>query len=97
LATAGAGSTEFTSQQAAFLQIVDGMAGICGEVADSKIKEPFDAQDPTLEESPFSKNSVIDFTNNINGILDMYQGKFAQDGKGLEDIVRANNLQLMPK
>ena len=94
LATAGAGSTEFTSQQAAFLQIVDGMAGICGEVADSKIKEPFEAQDPTLEESPFSKNSVIDFTNNINGILDMYQGKFAEDGKGLEDIVRANNLQL---
>lgn len=94
LATAGNGSTEFTTQQAAYLQIVDAMAGICGEVADSKIKEPFDAQNPNLEESPFAKNSITDFTNNINGILAIYQGRFNSDGKGLEDLVRANNLSL---
>ncbi|TSD66562.1 hypothetical protein FFF34_003915 [Inquilinus sp. KBS0705] len=94
LATAGTGSTEFTTQQAAYLQIVDAMAGICGEVADSKIKEPFDAQDPKLEESPFSKNSITDFTNNINGILEIYQGKLNVDGAGLEDLVRKNNLSL---
>ncbi|GAA4338295.1 hypothetical protein GCM10023149_48220 [Mucilaginibacter gynuensis] len=94
LANAGAGSTEFTTQQAAFLQIVDGMSGICDEVANGKIKEPFDAQDPKLEESPFAKNSTIDFTNNIKGILDIYQGRFNSDGKGLEDLVREKDLSL---
>ncbi|RYU90291.1 hypothetical protein EWM62_12245 [Mucilaginibacter terrigena] len=94
LANAGKGSSEFTTQQAAFVQIADGMAGICGEVADSKLKEPFDQQDPNLEESPFAKNSITDFTNNIKGIMAIYQGNFAADGKGVEDVVRANNLSL---
>ncbi|MBB5395793.1 imelysin family protein [Mucilaginibacter sp. AK015] len=94
LANAGKGSGEFTTQQAAFVQIADAMAGICGEVADSKLKEPFDAQDPMLEESPFAKNSITDFTNNIKGILAIYQGRFTADGKGIEDVVRANNLSL---
>ncbi len=94
LATAGSGSTEFTTMQSAYVQIVDAMSGICDEVANGKIKEPFDAQDAKLEESPFAKNSVTDFTNNINGILDIYQGRFIADGKGLEDLVRQNNLAL---
>jgi putative iron-regulated protein len=94
LAKAGSGSTEFATQKDAFLQISDAMADIAGEVGDSKLKEPFDAQDPTLEESPFAKNSIIDFTNNIQGIMDIYQGNFIVDGKGVEDIVRANNLSL---
>ncbi|RFZ95456.1 hypothetical protein D0C36_08015 [Mucilaginibacter conchicola] len=94
LATAGSGSTEFSTQTLAFVQIADGMAGICDEVANGKMKEPFDAQDPGKEESPFAKNSTIDFTNNIQGILAIYQGRFATDGKGIEDIVRANNLSL---
>jgi putative iron-regulated protein len=94
LANAGNGSTEFTTQQAAYVQIVDAMAGICDEVANAKIKEPFDAQNPNLEESPFAKNSITDFKNNINGILAIYQGRFNSDGKGLEDLVRENNLSL---
>ncbi|WP_454801216.1 imelysin family protein [Mucilaginibacter phyllosphaerae] len=94
LAKAGNGSTAFTTQQAAFVQIADAMAGIAGEVGDAKMKEPFDAQNPNLEESPFAKNSITDFTNNIQGVLAIYQGRFTTDGKGLEDIVRANNLSL---
>lgn len=94
LAKAGSGSNEFTTQQAAFVQIADAMSGIAGEVGDSKIKEPFDAQNPSLEESPFAKNSITDFTNNIKGIMVIYQGNFTADGKGVEDIVRANNLSL---
>ncbi|MBL4676136.1 MAG: hypothetical protein JKY70_08040 [Mucilaginibacter sp.] len=94
LTNAGNGSTEFSTQTLAFVQIADGMAGICDEVANGKMKEPFDAQDPGKEESPFAKNSTIDFTNNIQGILAIYQGRFATDGKGIEDIVRANNLSL---
>jgi len=81
LAQAGSGSTEFTSKQAAFVQMVDAMNGICDEVANGKMKEPFDAQDPNLEESPFAKNSIIDFTNNINGVLEINQGSFIKDAK----------------
>ena len=40
------------------------------------------------------KNSIIDFTNNIKGILAMYQGRFITDGKGIEDLVRNYNLSL---
>lgn len=94
LANAGNGSTEFATQQDAYVQIVDAMNGICDEVANGKMKEPFDAQDANLEESPFAKNSIIDFTNNINGVLDIYQGRFIKDGAGLEDLVRAKNLSL---
>ncbi|RVT98281.1 hypothetical protein EOD41_18090 [Mucilaginibacter limnophilus] len=94
LENAGSGSTAFPTQRAAFIQLVDGMSGICNEVANGKIKDPFDAANPDLEESPFAQNSLIDFTNNINGIMAMYQGRFTADGQGLEDLVREKNLSL---
>jgi uncharacterized iron-regulated protein len=57
--------------------------------------EPFQAQDPSLEESPFAKSSIADFTNNIRGIENVYLGRYGNsDGIGLEDFVRQNNLQL---
>jgi putative iron-regulated protein len=94
-ATAGAsGNTDYPTTKSAYEALVDGMAGICDEVANGKIKDPFDAQDPMQEESPFAKNSITDFTNNIKGILAMYQGKFTSDGKGVEDLVRNYNLSL---
>lgn len=80
--------------KASMLQLVDGMAGIAEEVGTGKMKEPFDAADAKLEESPFAKNSITDFTNNIKGIMVMYQSKFTTDGTGLEDFVRAKNLSL---
>lgn len=93
--TAGAsGNSDYPTQQSAFVDLVDGMAGICDEVANAKMKDPFEAADPSLEESPFAQNSIIDFTNNIQGILKMYQGKFTNDGKGIEDLVRNYNLSL---
>lgn len=94
LATAGSGSTEFPTQQAAYVQLVDAMSDICNEVATSKLNEPFQTQDASKEESPFAQNSIIDFTNNIKGVMVMYQGNFSVDGKGIEDLVRANNLSL---
>lgn len=95
LATAGTtGNAEFPTTRVAYETIVDAMGGICDEVANGKMKEPFEAQDPLLEESPFAQNSLTDFTNNIKGILDMYQGKFSTDGKGIEDLVRNYNLSL---
>lgn len=97
-ATAGtSGNTTYTTTKAAYEDLVDAMAGICEEVANGKMKEPFDApvgEGQLFEESPFAKNSTIDFTNNIQGILKMYQGKFTSDGKGVEDLVRNYNLSL---
>lgn len=92
--SAGDGSSIYSSREEALIQLVNGMAGICDEVANGKIAGPFDLQDPTQLESPFSQNSVIDFTNNIKGVMAVYQGKLFEDGKGLEDFVRNHNLQL---
>ena len=92
--TAGTGNATYPTQLAAYQELVNAMAGICDEVANGTIDEPFTAQDPSLEESPFAQNSIIDFTNNIKGVQDVYLGKYSTDGKGLEDLVRQYNLQL---
>ena len=73
---------------------MNGLTGICDEVANGKIAEPFLAQDPSLEESPYSNNSLIDFTNNMIGVRNVYRGDFNADGKGLQDYLQANNLSL---
>ena len=77
-----------------YLAIVKGMVDICDEVANGKIKEPFLAKDPSREESPFSGNSLTDFTNNIISVQYVFQGKFTTDNLGLEDFVKKNNLSL---
>jgi len=92
--TAGNGSTVYSTQRAAFEEIVNAMAGICNEVANGKMTDPFIQQDAALEESPFSFNSITDFTNNIRSVENVYLGKYSSDGKGLEDLVRQNNLSL---
>lgn len=95
LKTAGeTGNTTYPTIQSAYIEIADAMAGICDEVANAKMLDPFTTQDPSQEESPFAKNSITDFTNNIQGILKIYQGKFTSDGKGIEDLVRNYNLSL---
>ncbi|MFT3884794.1 MAG: imelysin family protein [Flavobacteriales bacterium] len=94
LSTAGAGSAEYPTQRAAFEELVNALAGICDEVANGKLTEPLLAQDPALEESPFAKNSLTDFTNNIKGVENVYLGRYTADGLGLEDFVRQYNLQL---
>lgn len=91
---AGKGSTAYKTQVAAFEEIVSAMAGICDEVANGKLAEPYDAKNPQLEESPFSGNSISDFTNNIKGVKNVYTGKFINDGYSIEDLVKKHNLSL---
>ncbi|MBX7180655.1 MAG: hypothetical protein K1X82_00955 [Bacteroidia bacterium] len=91
---AGNGSSAYSTRKDAMLEVVSAMQGICEEVADGKIEEPFFAQDPSLEESPFSGNSIADFTNNMRSIENMYVGKYASDGKGIQDFVKNYNLSL---
>ncbi len=94
--TAGTtGNNIYSTRRQAMVDAITAMAEICGEVAEGKIKEPFDAQDPSLEESPFSGNSMIDFTDNIKGVMNVYQGKYnGVDGIGIEDWMQQNNAQL---
>jgi putative iron-regulated protein len=91
---AGSGSTVYPTRRSAYEEMVNSMAGICDEVANGKMTEPFILQDPSLEESPFAFNSMTDFTNNIRGVQNIYLGTYSADGKGIEDLVRANNLSL---
>lgn len=91
---AGKGSSLYPKKQDAFISILEGLLAICEEVGESKMLEPFDAQDPAIVESPFSGNSVTDFKNNITGAFNAYEGKFNTDGVGLSEVVRARNISL---
>lgn len=68
----------YNSKQAVIMEFLNGMAGIADEVANGKIAEPLGASaaeaDPGAEESPFSWNSITDFSNNIRSIQMMYTG-----------------------
>lgn len=92
--TAGQGSDIYGTKLAAYEELVNAMIGICEEVAEGKMGEPLLNQDPSLEESPFSSNSIADFTNNIQGVKAVYLGEFNTNAKGIEDIIRAHNLTL---
>lgn len=88
-------STYFTSKQAAFLTIVGSMSDICDEVANSKMQVPYAAEDSTLDESSFSHNSIIDFTNNITGIKNAYFSQYNNaGGHSLHELVAAKNASL---
>lgn len=91
---AGNGSTIYATKIAAYEEVINAMAGICDEVANGKIEDPLAANDPSLEESPFAKNSIKDFTDNIIGVQNVYLGKYTLAGTGLQDLVKANNLSL---
>ncbi len=85
----------YTNKLQTLVTMVDAMAGICGEVADGKIKSVYEGQDASQEESQFSNNSFTDFKNNIIGVRNVYLGVYkGVDDKGLEDIVRQYNLSL---
>jgi len=79
------GNTVYPSLGAAGQEIVGGMTLILDEVANGKIADPFDAQDPTLVESQFSYNSLTDFRNNLRSIENAYNGA-AFSGSGTRSI-----------
>lgn len=92
--TAGKGSILFPKKRDAYTALATGISDICGEVGSGKMKEPYDAMNPLIVESPFSGNSVTDFKNNIVGAYNVYLGKFNADGAGLENLVKAKNAAL---
>jgi putative iron-regulated protein len=75
---AGKTSTRWLSQQSAMQEIVEALVGIADEVANGKITDPFQQEDPRLVESQFSFNSLTDFTNNMESIRNVYEGATPQ-------------------
>ena len=74
------------------------MRDICNEVANEKMQTPLAAQDSTLDESSFSHNSVIDFTNNITGVLHAYLSTYeGSSGHSLSELVKSKNASLDAK
>lgn len=93
-ATAGSGNAAYPSLSSAAQEIVSGMAGICDEVANGKIADPFDAKDPLLEESQFSHNSLFDFQDNMRSVENAYLGRVTlagTSGRGLTVWVAAQD------
>jgi len=88
-------STGFPTKKSAYEEMVNAMIGICDEVGNGKIGEVLTNLDSMGEESPFAKNSITDFRNNILGVKYAYLSIIGNsDGKGIEDIVREKNLSL---
>ena len=77
----------YNSKEAVIMEFLNGMASIADEVANGKIAEPLGASaaeaDPTAEESPFSWNSITDFSNNIRSIQMMYTGTSMKGEPGI--------------
>lgn len=96
--TAGeAGNSSYPSRAAAAQEIVSGMAGILDEVANGKIADPYSAKDQSLVESPFSFNSIRDFSDNVRGAKTAYLGDFElaqRNGPGLNDWVETRDPEL---
>ncbi len=84
------GNLSYPSLSSAAQEILVGMSGICDEVANGKIADPYDAHDPQKVESQFSFNSQLDFADNLRGVLNAYTGDAlaaGTTGRGLADYV----------
>ena len=73
----------YSSQLAVMEELINGMIGIVDEVGNGKIADPFGTSiataDTTLVESQYSWNSLTDFYNNIQSVLNLYTGKRGYD------------------
>lgn len=101
LKTSGASdNTKYASQVGVIEELVNGMIGIVNEVGSGKIADPFGATiakaDTSKVESQYSWNSLIDFSDNIIGVRNVYQGELtgAADKQGIIDFVKAADATL---
>ncbi|MEI6859450.1 MAG: imelysin family protein [Shewanella sp.] len=85
----------FTSEVGVIQELINGLILIVDEVGKGKIADPFgtsiETADTSLVESQYSWNSLIDFSDNIKGVRNIYLGEFtgASDKQGLIDFVEA--------
>lgn len=94
-ADAGEDGSIYPSRRGAMQELLNGMIGICDEVASGKINGPFSQGDRSLEESRFSDNSNQDFADNIRSVRNLYLGRYGgAAGAGVSDFVAAANAGL---
>ena len=100
LSNPGAGNEVFETKSEALQLIAEALVGICDEVGNGKMVEPFTpTPDSTISESPYSHNSVTDFKNNILGAYQSYTCSYngAAGASSLSTLVQINNKQLDSK
>jgi hypothetical protein len=85
--------TKYANRQQAFLAIAQAMSKACGQIADTeKIYQPYHHSDSMLDESPYSHNSLTDFTNDLIAAQNVYMCTFnGQSGASLSNLVAAKN------
>lgn len=89
----------YSSERAVLEELIQGMMGILDEVGNGKIADPFGSDinhaNVELVESPYSWNSLSDFTNNIRSVYGIYTGSYGtHKGAGIKDFVKAKNASL---
>lgn len=91
--TAPSATGKYKSRKEVFTALVDnGLIGICDEVGNGKMLEPFQQKAPDKVESPYSGVSLSDFKNNIIGIQNVYMG--VNGSTGLHVLIAAKNKDL---
>lgn len=86
----GVGGSKYTNYQDAAEDIIQGCIDIADEVGNTKIGRPVNgssAEDKNYIESPYSLNSIVDFTDNIISIQNSYQGSNAGDAS-ISDYIK---------
>ena len=95
LATAGPANTTYASQKAALQDILGGMHGAIDELGNSKIERPVASGSPDLVEARYSDNSKAEFLKNLQGVENIYLGRYYAggpgNGLGLSDLVKQRN------
>lgn len=89
----------YSSERAVLEEFVQGMMGILDEVANGKMSDPMGADigsaNMALVESPFSWNSLNDFTHNIRSVYSIYTGHYKNNkGPGVKALVERVNPEL---
>ncbi|QBG34510.1 imelysin family protein [Litorilituus sediminis] len=85
----------YASQLGVIEELINGMIGIVDEVGNGKIAEPFgtsiETSDTSTVESQYSWNSLVDFSDNIQGVQNVYRGEYPEqaDKQGIIDFVEA--------
>lgn len=89
------GNDIYASELGVIEELINGMIGIVDEVGNGKIAEPFGSSITTIDtskvESQYSWNSLADFTDNIQGVQNVYRGEYPEqaDKTGIIDFVNA--------
>ena len=95
LATAGPNNPTYASQKAALQDLLGGIHDAIDELGNSKIERPVATGDPRYEEARYSGNSKAEFLKNLQGVENIYLGRYGANGPGndvgLSDLVKQRN------